>query len=348
MTNEPRPEDVAAPPGTSRRRALKGLAVAGAGAAAGALAAANRTASAANGQAVTAGASTTATAPTVVSYTGPALTDTGASTFSAAEGVPGPGATDGLNLFPAALGGYGVSGVVNGVHGSTRTATGYGVVAANAAAPTASAEAPAALALAALGAHVRFLPPRALGGAGAADRLGPSDALHTPGELLVDDAFALWFSVPVGDGKLGWVKLAGADTAGSFHPLPVPLRVYDSRSGTGPAATGDGPVAPGQERTIDLTSGFRTGSTDPVDAVPAAATAAALNLTVVDTTGSGFLAVFSADQAYPGTSNINWSGSNQILANFAVAATSLAGAVRLHAGGTGVTNVVVDVSGYYR
>lgn len=335
-------------PVATRRTALKRLAVAGAGVAAGVAAVANRSAEAANGSAVTAGQITTATSPTIVHYTGAPLPTNGASAFSAAEAPPGPGATDGVDLFPAALGGYGVLGVVNGVHGSTRQARGYGVVAANAAAPTVAQEAPVALALAALGAHVRFLPPRTLNGSGAADQVGPSVGIHSPGELLVDDEFSLWFSVPVGDGALGWVKLAGRDTAGQFHPLPVPLRIYDSRTGQGPASTGDGPLAPGQERTIDLTLGYQGTSTVPVDAVPAAATAAALNITVVDTEGAGFLAVFSADQAYSGTSNLNWSGPGQIVANYAVSATSLAGAVKVRAGGTGPTNLIVDVSGFYR
>jgi hypothetical protein len=144
------------------------------------------------------------------------------------------------------------------------------------------------------------------------------------------------------------VKLAGRDTAGSFHPLTVPLRVYDSREGAGPASTAQGPIVPGQERVIDLTLGYLGQDATPVDAVPASATAAAFNITVVDTTGAGFLAVFSADQQYSGTSNINWSGPDQIVANYAVSATSLAGSIRVRAGGTGVTNLLVDVSGYYR
>lgn len=348
MTHDPTDDPMHDDTGASRRQALKRLAAAGATAAAGVALVATRAADATNGDPVQAGATTAATAPTVLRYTGAALADTGPSTFSVAEAPPGPNPSDGVNLFPAALGGYGVNAVANGVHGSTRVASGYGVVAANAAAPIGTGEAPVALALAALGAHVRFLPPRALAGAGAADQIGPAATVHTAGELLVDDAYSLWFSVPVGDGKLGWVKLAGRDTAGSFHPLPTPLRVYDSRAGQGPASSAQGPMAPGEERTVDLTGGWSGQAVDAVDAVPAAATAAALNVTVVDTTGAGFLAVFSADQSWSGTSNVNWSGAGQIVANFVVAATSLAGAVRVRAGGTGGADVVIDVSGYYR
>ena len=51
---------------------------------------------------------------------------------------------------------------------------------------------------------------------------------------------------------------------------------------------------------------------------------------------------------YPGTSNINWSGAGQITANFAIAATNVHGEITVHAGGNGSTNVIVDVTGYYR
>jgi hypothetical protein len=214
--------------------------------------------------------------------------------------------------------------------------------------PAADQAAPTALALAALGAHVRFLPPSTLTAVGAPEQVGPATTRHTPGELYMDDASNLWFSVPVGSNQLGWVKLAGRDTAGAFHPLPVPLRVYDSRTGTGPAASGEGPMVGNQERTLDLTVGYIGASTDLIDAVPLSATAAAMNVTVVNTVGAGFLAVYAAGLEYPGTSTINWSGPDQIVANFAIAATSLAGAITVHAGGSGATNVVVDVTGYYR
>lgn len=353
MTENPVPPDPQndPTPRPSRRALLTHLAVAGAGAAAGAagaVLAAGRPAAALDNSPVMAAATNTATAPTLLTYTGTALGATGASVLSGAEAAPGPNPTDGVNLFPAAVGGYAVDRVANGVHGSTRSAAGYGVVAANAAVPSASQPAPVALALAALGAHIRFLPPAALAGLGAADQIGPPDAVHHPGELLVDDAFNLWFSVPVTAGQLGWVKLAGRDTAGSFHPLPVPLRVYDSRTGSGPAASGEGPMGGGGQRTLDITVGFIGDSTDLIDAVPASATAAAMNVTVVDTTGSGFLAVYAAGLAYPGTSNVNWSGPGQITANFAVCATSVNGSIALHAGGNGSANVVVDVTGFYR
>lgn len=349
--SETTPHDVPESTPRGRRELLRQLAVAGAGAAAGAAGAvvAGQTspAAAANGQPILAAVSNDATAPTLVSWAaGPPLGDQGASVLTVGEAAPGTGPADAVPLFPAAVGGYGVAKVANGVHGSTRSASGYGVVAANAAAPTPSQPAPVALALAALGAHVRFLPPSALGGDG--QQIGVSTAQHTAGELVIDDAFNLWYSVPVAGAQIGWVKLAGRDTAGSFHPLPVPLRAYDSRTGSGPAASGEGPMTGGQERTLDITVGFEGDSPDLVDAVPQSATAAALNITVVDTVGSGFLAVYAGGLPYPGTSNINWSGAGQITANFAIAATSVNGEITVHAGGNGSANVIVDVTGYYR
>jgi hypothetical protein len=54
-------------------------------------------------------------------------------------------------------------------------------------------------------------------------------------------------------------------------------------------------------RTVDLAHG--TG-------VPKTATAVLTNLTVTNTAGAGFLAMFSAAVSYPGNSSINWFADN--------------------------------------
>jgi hypothetical protein len=59
--------------------------------------------------------------------------------------------------------------------------------------------------------------------------------------------------------------------------------------------------------------------------------------------------VFSNELAtWPGTSNINWSASNQAIATTTVSAVDSAAKVKVHAGGNAVgTNFVIDVIGYY-
>ena len=60
----------------------------------------------------------------------------------------------------------------------------------------------------------------------------------------------------------------------------------------------------------------------------------------------GFVAVFAANVAWPGNSNINWSQSDQNLANGVVTAVDPSGAVKIR-GGVNRTHVVIDVQGYF-
>jgi hypothetical protein len=79
--------------------------------------------------------------------------------------------------------------------------------------------------------------------------------------------------------------------------------------------------------------------------VPPTAHAAVINLTITGTENSGFVAVFPADSAWPGNSSINWSASNENVANLVITATDTKGAIRLR-GGVNPTHVVIDVQGY--
>ena len=355
------------PAAGNRRDLLRKLAIAGAGAAAGSALIAGR-ADAADGAMISIGAAAINAGDTPTSLTRTPTTaypTTGASFLTSAEKAPGATAADAVNLFPAALGGYAVTNIKHGVHGSTKAVDGFGVVAANAAPATDETKpAPRALAVGAFGSQIQFLTPLVLAKAvnsatTATAQVGPSAGIHSPGELYADDAYNLWFSVPAGplpaDG-VAWVRLAGPTTAGSFVVLPSPVRVYDSRTGQGPASTADGPIVSGAERTINLLNGFIGASTTKVPAVPLAATAAAVNLTISGTTANGFLSMFSSDVPFPGTSNINWTAAGIDQANYVVSAVGIvnpttpatsAPAVKIHAGGGGTTNVVVDVTGYY-
>jgi hypothetical protein len=80
--------------------------------------------------------------------------------------------------------------------------------------------------------------------------------------------------------------------------------------------------------------------------VPGFAAAAVVNLTITETENTGFVAVFAANVAWPGNSNINWSSSDQNLANGVVTAVDPSGAVKLR-GGVNRTHVVIDVQGYF-
>ena len=130
-----------------------------------------------------------------------------------------------------------------------------------------------------------------------------------------------------------WYNPLGA----RFVQLVAPLRAYDSR-------LGDGKLASGQQRGISLES---------VQASIPGAGSALVNLTIDQTEGSGYLTVWSPvgedGSGPPNTSNINWSASNQILANLVV--VKLVGdhedAFSIQAGGNGRTDLIVDVLGYF-
>jgi hypothetical protein len=80
--------------------------------------------------------------------------------------------------------------------------------------------------------------------------------------------------------------------------------------------------------------------------VPGSAAAAVINLTITETENAGFVAVFAANVAWPGNSNINWSQTDQNLANGVVTAVDPSGAVKIR-GGVNRTHVVIDVQGYF-
>ena len=150
----------------------------------------------------------------------------------------------------------------------------------------------------------------------------PSSGTWSAGMIIVQNGH-VWYCYQSGAGSASkWAKLSG-----TFIPI-TPKRAYDSR--------GHGKLLGGHQRTISLTAtGF-----------PAGASAALLNLTVVNTQGSGYLTVYKTGTAIPNTSNINWFGTDQILANNATTAVSAAGQISIAAGGVS-TDFLVDVFGFY-
>jgi hypothetical protein len=156
----------------------------------------------------------------------------------------------------------------------------------------------------------------------------PSIGTHQVGEIYVDSAGVFWGCVAGGTPGT-WRSLIE-----QLIPVSPPQRAYDSRvtnSGPGPLLSGT------TSAPISLTSA----------GVPASSRAALINLTVVNTTGNGYLTLFAAGGSKPATSNINWSQSGVILANNATPSLSAAGAVQVACGGSGGTDFIIDVFGYY-
>ena len=102
----------------------------------------------------------------------------------------------------------------------------------------------------------------------------------------------------------------------------------------------DGRITTGQVRTVGLLDSGAEGFGENIDGVM-------VNLTVTDTTGWGFLTVFSAGiAATPNVSSINWFESGMTVANHVVSAVDLA-QLKVACGGGGSTHFIVDVIGVY-
>ncbi len=326
----------------SRRDMFKTFGVAAAGAVGGALAFGARPAAAADNGVVLQGsandvANTFATR-TSLTYTGIAAADNGLTVSSNTTAYPGSG-----SFYPAALAGWAISatGPAVGVYGYGGHANGYGVAAIGRPADTFNGTGRATGLLARGGVANMELVNE---GAAPASR---TDA-HKRGEIVADGNGDLWYCSAAGTPGT-WQLLGGpsrptaAAATSSLVLLPAPFRITDTRSATGPASTGAGPVATGAERVVDLSTGWQGATSGP--ALPSGATGAVMTLTVVDTVGAGFLAVIPNGVTYGGTSSTNWSATGQILAT-TVLSTVAAGKIKVRAGGAGSANYVIDLVGY--
>ena len=154
---------------------------------------------------------------------------------------------------------------------------------------------------------------------------------HRAGEFVIESTpsgYFLWFCVK--EGTPGdWSMLAGPDITSTFSPVS-PQRLYDSRNS-------DGALSSGQTRVVNL------------GVPPSPGAAYLLNLTVTNTTGSGFLQLYSNAQATPpSASSINWFTANQIAANSTVTQVDAGGLAKVRAGGGGSAQFVIDLMGWYR
>lgn len=139
--------------------------------------------------------------------------------------------------------------------------------------------------------------------------------------------------------------VAAPGSAGVLFPID-PIRVYDSRVAT----PFFGPLAAGQNRTvpIDDARDRETGAVVTAGVVPADATAVAFNLTVVRTSGRGFLSVTPNPVSDPSSSTINWWTDDLVIANSSIVGLGTGLTISVYCGGLGSTDFVVDVTGYYR
>jgi len=180
-------------------------------------------------------------------------------------------------------------------------------------------------------------------------RMGrPRPAGGAGGELVHDSSGQLWFNVQEPNAAVpDWRLLTSPKSAGGFTAIS-PTRVYDSRRGTAPI----GVLTPGQSRTIDARRprDVTTGLELPVAPLFDLAHAVAITITVVNTTGNGWLTVnVGGDTAIKGSS-VNWSAAGQVLANSTTSPVNYLGQLTVVCGGSASasTHFLVDVIGYYQ
>lgn len=138
--------------------------------------------------------------------------------------------------------------------------------------------------------------------------------------------------------------VAGPSTAGALH-LIDPVRVYDSRR----SAPAPGALTSGTNRVLSVADARNpsTGAVVTSNVVPIGVTGIAFNLTVTQTSNSGFLAIASGSKlATPTASIINWSAPGITMANASVVTVDALRRVRVFCG-AGSTHLILDVVGYY-
>jgi hypothetical protein len=167
---------------------------------------------------------------------------------------------------------------------------------------------------------------------------------HNLADLVVDTTGTMWFNVAAGSPG-SWIQIAGPSAAGAFHPV-TPGRAYDSRVAS---FSPNGPLGSGLNRTISLANSYDVnGTIATANFVPSGSTAVFANVTVVDTVGSGYLAVNPGGTTAVSASTINWTASGQTLANGVTLKLNNSRQITVVNGSGGSTHFIIDVLGYYR
>lgn len=162
--------------------------------------------------------------------------------------------------------------------------------------------------------------------------------LQAPGALDIDDD-TLWYCTLAGSPGT-WLRVVGPDTAGALTLLSAPVRVYDSRPNNPPEIGSKTKLSNGAVRTIDCKANN--------SGVPIGATAVLVNITVVNTSTTGYVSLYRNGITPPATSTVNWDHTNQVIANTTITAIDAAGFCAAKVPLTSSCDLFLDIIGYYR
>ena len=157
------------------------------------------------------------------------------------------------------------------------------------------------------------------------------------GELYVDGPGNLWYCIVAGSPGT-WRKVAGPATAGGFHVLPAPARVYDSRVGSQPPNGLKEKLPAGGSRTLSLAA---NSSGVPQGAVAAAVTCLLVNCAA----GAGNFTIWANGIPKPAANTMVWGGNAGRFSTPAI--TAIDPLTQCRVSSSLSTDFVLDVVGYY-
>ena len=139
---------------------------------------------------------------------------------------------------------------------------------------------------------------------------------------------------------------AAAGAPSVFVPVD-PGRIMDTRTPYGTCSPSCHRLLNGDTISVAITGA--PAQEDSVSRVPSGATAVVLNVTSISRFNTtGFLTLYPSDGTQPQTSNLNTSGAVLALPNLVVVKLGASdGRVKIFDGGGAITDVAVDVFGYY-
>ena len=146
-----------------------------------------------------------------------------------------------------------------------------------------------------------------------------------------------WQVPAFGEDKLG---ITVVDRPAPFGAISPPCRLYDSRVSSG----GPGPIPSSGTRVFD----FLPGGSPACGPLPSSAHALSLYITVVGTTGPGFIYAFPTGGApATPTSIINYNGApGELRNNAAILSVNPSGSFTIGTGGAG-TDIIIDMNGIF-